>query len=120
MEKPLSKSAVGKRVLLSSNASKRWSGKIADIKKKKKKIEQNVKRLLAEQIEADKNDSDGLTEQSNREKQIEKLQKQAKRIEKWLKENDAKIGRTSKEIQSNLYRYQLSCHFQRRPYSFQE
>jgi transposase len=78
---------------LPSNASKRWSGKITDIKKKKEKIEQKVKRLLAEQIEADKNDSDGLTELSNREKQIEKLQKQAKRIEKWLKENDAKIGR---------------------------
>ena len=57
---------------------------------------------MAEQIEADKNDSDGLTELSNREKQIEKLQKQAERIEKWLKENDAKIGTTGKEIQSNI------------------
>jgi transposase len=87
---------------LPSNASKRWSGKISDIKKKREKIEQKVKRLLTEQIEADKNDSDGLTELSNREKQIEKLQKQAKRIEKWLKENDAKIGMTGKEIQSNI------------------
>jgi transposase len=87
---------------LSSNASKRWSGKISDIKKKKEKIEQKVKRLLSEQIDADKNDSDELTELSNREKQIEKLQKQAGRIEKWLKENDAKIGTTGKEIQSNI------------------
>ena len=87
---------------LPSNASKRWSGKISDIKKKKEKIEQKVKRLLAEQIEGDKNDSDGLTELSNREKQIEKLQKQAERIEKWLKENDAKIGTTGKELQSNV------------------
>ena len=87
---------------LPSNASKRWSGKIADIKRKREKIEQKVKRLLAEQIEADKNDSDGLTELSNREKQIEKLQNQAERIEKWLKENDAKIGTTGKEIQSNI------------------
>jgi transposase len=87
---------------LPSNASKRWSGKISDIKKKKEKIEQKVKRLLTEQIEADQNDSDSLTELSNREKQIEKLQKQADRIEKWLKENDAKIGTTGKEIQSNI------------------
>ena len=87
---------------LPSNASKRWSGKISDIKKKKEKIEQKVKRLLAEQIDADKNDSDELTELSNREKQIEKLQKQAERIESWLKENDAKIGTTGKEIQSNI------------------
>jgi transposase len=87
---------------LSSNASKRWSGKISDIKKKKEKIEQKVKRLLSEQIDADKNDSDESTELSNREKQIEKLQKQAGRIEKWLKENDAKIGTTGKEVQSNI------------------
>jgi transposase len=87
---------------LSSNASKRWSGKISDIKKKKEKIEQKVKRLLAEQIEADKNDNDDLTELSNRERQVEKLQKQADQIEKWLKENDAKIGSTGKEIQSNI------------------
>ena len=79
-----------------------WSGTISDIKKKKEKIEQKVKRLLEEQIEADKNDSDDLSELSNREKQIEKLQKQADRIEKWLKENDAKIGTTGKELQSNV------------------
>jgi len=87
---------------LSSNASKQWSGKISDIKKKKEKIEQKVKRLLEEQIEADRNDSDGLSELSNREKQIEKLQNKAKQIEKWLKENDAKIGTTGKELQSNV------------------
>jgi len=51
---------------LSSNASKQWSGKVSDIKKKREKIEQKLKRLLAEQIEADKNDSDGLIELSNR------------------------------------------------------
>lgn len=87
---------------LSSNASKQWSGKIYDIKKKKEKIEQKVQRLLKEQIEVDKNDIGDLTEVSSREKQIEKLQKQADRIEKWLTENDAKIGTTGKELQSNV------------------
>jgi len=87
---------------LSSNASKRWSGTISDIKKKNQKIEQKVKRLLEEQIEADRNESDDLSELSNREEQIEKLQKQADRIEQWLKENNAKIGTTGKELQSNV------------------
>ena len=87
---------------LPSNASKEWSGTISDLKKKKHKIEQKVKRLLEEQIEADKNDSDDLTELSNREKQVAKLQKKADRIEKWLKENDAKVGRKGKEIKSNV------------------
>jgi len=87
---------------LPSNASKQWSGTISDIKKKKQKIEQKVKRLLEEQIETDKNDNDDLTELSNREKQVEKLQKQADRIEKWLKENNAKIGSKGREIKSNV------------------
>ncbi len=87
---------------LSSNASKQWSGKISDIKKKKEKIEQKVKRLLEEQIEADRNDNDDLSELSNREKQIEKLQKQADRIDKWLNENGPRIGANGKEIQSNV------------------
>jgi hypothetical protein len=87
---------------LPSNASKEWSGTMSDLKKKKHKIEQKVKRLLEEQIEADKNDSDDLTELSNREKQVAKLQKKADRIEKWLKENDAKVGRKGKEIKSNV------------------
>jgi hypothetical protein len=43
-----------------------------------------------------------LADGSNREKQIEKLQKQAERIDKWLKENDAKIGAQGKELQSNV------------------
>ena len=87
---------------LPSNASKEWSGTISDIKKKKQKIEQKVKRLLEEQIETDKNNNDDLTKLSNREKQVEKLQKQADRIERWLKENNAKIGSKGKEIKSNV------------------
>ena len=39
---------------------------------------------------------------SSREKQIEKLHKQAERIEKWLAENDAKIGANGRELQSNV------------------
>jgi transposase len=87
---------------LAGNASKRWSGTITDIRQKKKKIEQKVKRLLEEQISADKEDRDGFLDPLNREKQIEKLQKQAERIEKWLEENEAKIGANGRELQSNV------------------
>jgi hypothetical protein len=43
-----------------------------------------------------------LPDGSSREKQIEKLHKQAERIEKWLAENDAKIGANNLELQSNV------------------
>jgi transposase len=92
---------------LPSNASKEWSGTISDLKKKRKKIEDKVKELLGQQIQVDKDDNDditqgGLSEERTREKQIERLQRKADRISKWLKDNDAKIGRSGKEIKSNV------------------
>jgi len=80
-----------------------WSGKISVISKKKEKIEQRVKKLMEEQITADTDDGDDLADRSHREKQIAKLHKQAARIDKWLKKNEAKISPTTgKELQSNV------------------
>jgi transposase len=87
---------------LPSNSSKEWSGTISDLKRKKDKIEQKVKKLLEEQVSIDKESREGLPEPLRQKKQIEKLQKQADRIEKWLKENDAKIGSKGREIKSNV------------------
>jgi hypothetical protein len=86
---------------LRSNASMDWSGKISEISKKKEKIEQKVKLLMEEQITTDKDDSDTLADRLNREQQIEKLHRQADRIDKWLRGNDAKISTTTgRELQS--------------------
>ena len=89
-------------IKLPGNASMQWSGKISEISKKKQKIEHKVKQLLEEQIKTDQDDSTELPDAPNRDKQIEKLQKQAERIDQWLKENDAKIGSQGKELQSNV------------------
>ena len=93
---------------LPSNASMRMSGKVSDFKKKRKKIEKKVKGLLEEQVETDKEDDDdekkggGSSGLSNRSKQVERLQKQADRIEKWLSENGPKMGKQGREIKSNI------------------
>jgi transposase len=92
---------------LPSNASKEWSGTISDLKKKKDKIQHKVRQLIEEQLEADskeqgKSDKETLSGQSSRMKQIEKIQKRADRIGKWLQENNARIGKVGKEIQSNI------------------
>ena len=92
---------------LPSNASKQSSGTISDIRRKKDRIETRVRRLVKEQIETDKDDEErdraaAFSERLNREKQIERLQKKAERLEEWLKENDAKIGRQGREIKSNV------------------
>ncbi len=90
---------------LPSNASKQWSGKIDEIKRKKVTIEERVDRLLKSQIEADKKDADGQQRQSDRSKRaskIEQLHKKADRIGEWLEENDRKIGRKGTEVKSNV------------------
>jgi len=57
---------------------------------------------MKDQIDADKDDDDDFRPPSTREQQIDKLKKQADRIEKWLKENDAKISSNGRELKSNL------------------
>jgi transposase len=90
-------------IKLRSNASMEWSGKISALSKKQQKIEQKVKELLEDQVKADLDNNIESGDILNREKKIEKLKKQADRIEKWLKENDAKISPTTgKELQSNV------------------
>ena len=89
-------------VKLPANASKECSGTVAELKNKKDKIQQKVKRLLKDQIDADKDDDDEVGPPPRREQQIDKLKKQADRIEKWLKKNDAKLSSNGKELKSNL------------------
>ena len=89
-------------VKLPSNASKESSGTISELTKKKDKIQKKVQHLLKDQIDADKDDDDDFRPRSNRQRQIDKLKKQADRIEKWLKENNAKISSNGRELKSNL------------------
>ena len=92
---------------LRSNASKEWSGTIRDLRKKKDKIEEKVKRLLEEQEQRDERDDKDEGEGrasggGDKRRQIEKLQKKADRLGRWLKENGAKIGKQGREIRSNV------------------
>ena len=90
---------------LKSNASPQWSRTVSELKAKREKLEEKVKVLLKEQEEEDRKDDDDTTPPDNRsyrEKQIEKLEKQADRIETWLKENGERLGVRGKEIKSNM------------------
>ena len=90
-----------------SNASKEWSGKISDLKRKKKKIEKQVKALLRQQVEVDqRGEEEGKAGEGesllDRTKQIARLRKNAKRIGKFLKEHGVRLGRNGKEVKSNV------------------
>lgn len=92
---------------LPSNASKESSGKISEFERKRTNLDKKIKALIEDQMEEDQaEDDEGKDDRSSgishREKQIEKLQKQADRIERFLKENGPKIGKRGREIKSNI------------------
>ena len=87
---------------LPSNASKRWSGTFSTLKEKKEKIERRVTYMLEEQIEADRRQGKDGSEETRRARHVEKLKKQAARIEEFLQENEPKPGKEYKEVRSNV------------------
>jgi transposase len=88
---------------LPSNAAKEWSGTFADLTKKKEALERKIKEAVEEHREADKSESrKSVTDRKRREKRIKRLRQKADRIEKFLSENEPKIGSGGKEVQSNV------------------
>ena len=87
---------------LPGSASKQSSGTFPGLKDKKETIEKKVHSLLKQQLEADKLEEESLAKKTNRDKYIEKLKKQANRIGRFLKENEAKPGKQWKEVKSNI------------------
>jgi hypothetical protein len=90
---------------LPSNASKEWSGTFPELYKKKQKIEAKVAQLLEEQMQTDREQDDPPRPSSSgtsRQQSVEKLQRKAELIEKWLAENQPKPGAAGKERQSNI------------------
>jgi len=83
---------------LSSNASKEWSGTHADLKKKKEKLQELVRDAVKEHKRNDR--KGGGPDQSRR--RIERLERKAEKIERFLQENEPRKGRTKAEIQSNV------------------
>jgi len=90
---------------LPSNASKEWSGTFPELQKKKQKIETKVAQLLEEQIQADRGQDEPPGPRASgpsQQQQVEKLQKKAELMEKWLAENQPKQGAAGREKQSNI------------------
>lgn len=87
-------------VKLPSNASKEWSGTQAELLKKKEKLQEKVKSAVREHREEDRRGGDPDGERERR--RIERLRRQAERIEQFLAENEPKKGCRGKEIQSNV------------------
>lgn len=87
---------------ISSNASKEWSGKISDYERRKKKMEEEVRKLLKRHQELDEQKED-LKDQIDKEKKaIESYKKKIKKMSDFLKNNNDRISSAGTKIQSNI------------------
>jgi transposase len=86
---------------LPSNASKEWSGTREDLKKKQKKVDRAVRRILKKHRESDEKELDDDIRERE-ERQIKTLRKTSRKIREFLAENEEKIGASGKPIQSNI------------------
>lgn len=86
---------------LPSNASKEWSGTRADFERKAAKLEQAIAHIITTHREQDRtrtNKDDAARE----EQYVSTLQKRARKIRDWLKDNDDKPGKTGTPKKSNI------------------
>jgi transposase len=88
---------------LPSNASKGHSGTFKELSKKRAKLKGKLKGLIREHRQLDKS---GLSAReiiaAKRAKQIKRIRKEVKRIDRFTKSNQPKEGKTRKEVQSNI------------------
>ena len=86
---------------LPSNASKEWSGKFKDLKKKQQKLEALAENLIEKNQENDKDISTHNTsDELNRH--LSNINKKVDKISTFLKDSEPKIGPRGKEVQSNI------------------
>lgn len=85
-----------------SNASKEWSGTQANLRKKADKIDRAVRFLLGKHREEDRRGPAEVSVREREERQVEKLQKISDKIKAFLDRNEARIGRSGKEVQANI------------------
>ena len=87
---------------LPSNTSKEWSGTHENLKKKSKKIDRAVRYMLTKHRNEDCQGENDISIRKREEKQIKTLLNASDKIDRFLQENDERLGHSGKEVQSNI------------------
>lgn len=87
---------------LPSNASKQWSGTKENLKKKSRKIDRAVRYMLNTHRDEDSQGENDTLIRKREEKQIETLLKASDKIDRFLQDNEKRLGRSGNEVQSNI------------------
>src|SRR6266545_4214966 len=86
-------------VKLSANVSKEWSGTFKELKKKRDKLRAKLQQVITEHIHQDALSN---TETERQQQQEKRLLHQVERLNEFLQEEQPRIGKGHKEIQSNV------------------
>ncbi len=86
---------------LPSNASKEWSGTKEEFRKKKEKLDKAIEYIMKRHRVEDGTVSNQRTEEK-REKVLSNLRKKSEKVERWLSENEDKIGKSGEAKKSNI------------------
>ena len=86
-------------VKLPSNASKEWSGTFKELQKKRDKLQAKLQQLIEEHI---RQDGSSHSETDRRQRQQKRLLHQVERLNTFFQEQQPKMGKGRKEIQSNV------------------
>jgi transposase len=94
-------------VKLPAHAAKAWSGTFADLRQKQAKLEEQVKRVLAQHERADQEEGEAIatarrSEQQKRQAQLKRLEPQAARLAPFLVAHEPQRGKRGQERQSNV------------------
>jgi transposase len=84
---------------LPSNASKEWSGTFEELKRKQDKLQAKLHLVITEHIHQDVLPS---SEIKRRQQQLKRLQQQVQCLNVFLQEQQPKVGKSTKEVQSNV------------------
>ena len=84
-----------------SNASKEWSGTMADLSRKQEKMKKAVRHILNKHRAVDHTEVDAEI-RKNEEKYRQTLNRQIDKISTFIKENSDKIGKSGKPVKSNI------------------
>jgi len=87
---------------LPSNASKEWSGTHTELKKKQRKLDRAIRRMMKKHREEDAEENIIDSIRDKELTQIETLRKASRKIKCHLQTTNEKIGHRGKPIQSNI------------------
>ena len=86
---------------LPSNASKEWSGTTEDLKKKAKKLQRAMRRIINRHRQVDKHQLESPHTKKEKKK-LQTLRRQYEKIKKFVDDNDDRHGPSGKVVQSNI------------------